>query len=350
MPRIAAVATALPPHQIKQAEARAFAASHFRAQRRDVERLLSVFDHSGIATRYLCVPTEWYSTPKTFEEKNALYIEWTTKLGAGVTQACLHQSGIPKERISHLLFVSTTGLATPSIDSRLINILGLDAHVHRTPIWGLGCAGGAAGLSHAYRAALADPRAVVMLVTVELCGLTFHFGDYSKSNFIATALFADGAGGVLVTGDEVEATGPEILGTQSTIWPDSLDVMGWNFENAGMQVVFSRAIPGIVREKTKADMNDFLQPFGIRFDQVRHFIPHPGGAKVIDAYEETLGLETQQVCHARTVLHDYGNMSAPTVLFVLEKTLASESVKPGDHAVLTALGPGFSSENLLLRM
>lgn len=350
MPRIAAVATALPPHQIKQAEARAFAASHFRSQRRDVERLLSVFENSGIETRYLCVPTDWFSTPKTFEEKNALYIEWSTKLGAGVVRACLEQSGIPIERISHLIFVSSTGLATPSIDSRLINVLGLDAHVHRTPIWGLGCAGGAAGLSHAYRAALAAPRAVVMLVTVELCGLTFHFGDYSKSNFIATALFADGAAGVMVTGDEIAAAGPEILGTRSTIWPDSLDVMGWNFDNAGMQVVFSRAIPGIVREKTQADMNDFLRPFGIGFDQVRHFIPHPGGAKVIDAYEATLGLDAPKVSPARAVLRDFGNMSAPTVLFVLENTLASGSVKPGDHAVLTALGPGFSSENLLLRM
>ena len=350
MPRIAAVATALPPHKIAQDEARAFAASHFRSQRRDVERLLPVFDHSGIETRYLCVPPEWFMASRTFAEKNALYIEWSTKLGAQVVRTCLDRSGLAPEKISHIIFVSTTGLATPSIDSRLINVLKLNAHVQRTPIWGLGCAGGAAGLSHAYRAALADPRAVVMLVTVELCGLTFHFGDFSKSNFIATALFADGAAGVLVTGDAVEASGPEILGAQSTIWPDSLDVMGWNFDSVGMQVVFSRAIPAIVREKTRSNMDEFLRTFGLAFNQVRHLIPHPGGAKVMDAYEEALGLADHRLDAARSTLRDRGNMSAPTVLFVLEKTLSNGSVDSGDYAVLTALGPGFSSENVLLRI
>ena len=350
MPRIAAVATGLPPYKITQADARAFAASHFRSQRRDIDRLLPVFDHSGIETRHLCVPPDWFVTPRTFAEKNALYIEWSTRLGEQVTRACLERSGISPEKINHIIFVSTTGLATPSIDSRLINVLGLDSHVRRTPIWGLGCAGGAAGLSHAYRAALADPHAVVMLVTVELCGLTFHFGDFSKSNFIATALFADGAAGVLVTGDEVNASGPEILGAQSRIWPDSLDVMGWNFDSVGMQVVFSHAIPAIVREKTRSNIDEFLQTFGLVFNQVRHLIPHPGGAKVMDAYEEALGLDDHRLGAARLVLRDHGNMSAPTVLFVLEKTLSNGSVKAGDYAVLTALGPGFSSENVLLRM
>src|SRR3990172_1776637 len=151
MPRVAAVATALPPYKITQANARAFAASHFRAQRRDVDRLLPVFDHSGIEARHLCVPPGWFTTPRTFAEKNALYIEWCTRLGEQVTRACLDQAGISPKKINHIIFVSTTGLATPSIDSRLINVLGLDSHVRRTPIWGLGCAGGAAGLFHAHR-------------------------------------------------------------------------------------------------------------------------------------------------------------------------------------------------------
>lgn len=349
MPKIAAVATASPPYTITQLEARAFAAAHFRSQRRDVERLLPVFDHSGIETRHLCVPADWYMSPRTFAEKNALYIEWCTKLGKEVVHACIDKSGIRAKDINHLIFVSTTGLATPSIDSRLINVLSLDAHTNRTPIWGLGCAGGAAGISHAYRAAKADPHAVVMLVAVELCGLTFHFGDFSKSNFIATALFADGAAGVLVTGDALDVPGPEILGTQSTIWQDSLDVMGWNFDSVGMQVVFSRAIPGIVHEKTRANIDDFLRGYDLTFDQIPHFIPHPGGAKVMDAYQEALALDAHQMCAARSVLRDHGNMSAPTVLFVLEKTLSNGSVHAGDYALLTALGPGFSSENVLMR-
>ncbi len=352
MPRIAAVATALPPYKITQAEARAFAASYFRSQRRDVDRLLPVFDHSGIESRYLCVPPDWFTSPKTFAEKNGLYIDWCTRLGAQVMHDCLDQAGLSAGRIDHLIFVSTTGLATPSIDSRLINVLGLRSHVRRTPIWGLGCAGGAAGLSHTYREAISDPNAVVMLVTVELCGLTFHFGDFSKSNFIASALFADGAAGALVVGDDVTecaAGGPAILAAQSTIWPDSLDVMGWNFDNVGMQVVFSHAIPGIVKEKTRQNMDEFLGEHDLTFEQVRHLVVHPGGAKVIDAYQNALSLDSGRMAQARTVLRDFGNMSAPTVLFVLKQTLANGSVSPGDYGVLTALGPGFSAENVLLR-
>lgn len=350
MPKIAAVATAVPPHRVTQAEARAFAADFFRPHRRDIDRLLNAFDHTGIATRYLTQPMDWFRTSRSFPEKNELYIEWSTRLGARVIADCVRESGIAALDIDHLIFVSTTGLATPSIDSRLLNVCGLSPHVTRTPVWGLGCAGGAAGLALAGRLARADTAARVMLVAVELCGLTFHSDDFSKSNVIAMALFGDGAAGVLVVGDDVSCNGAAIVDSASTTWPDSLDVMGWNFDSVGMQVVFSRAIPDIVRTKAHDNVSGFLARTEHRIEDVSHWIIHPGGAKVIAAYEEALPLPDGAMDHARSVLHDYGNMSSPTVLFALKRFLAEGSAQPGDYAVLSALGPGFSAENVLLHL
>lgn len=349
MPHIAAVATAVPPHVVTQPAARAFAAAHFRAHRRDVERLLPVFDHTGIATRHTCVPPEWFTAPHDAREKNELYIDWSTRLGAEVVRSLAAGSSLSLTEITHIIFVSTTGLATPSIDSRLLNVLGLSERVVRTPIWGLGCAGGAAGLALAHRLAMGDPDAVIALVCVELCSLTFHHADFSKSNFIATALFADGAAGVLVTGDSRPAAGPRILAVGTTTWPGSLEVMGWNFDAVGMQVVFSQAIPRIVRERVRDNTAEFLRRHGRDFAGIGHWIVHPGGTKVMAAYEDALALGPDTLRHARAVLRDCGNMSSPTVLFVLERLLRSGETHPGEYGLLTALGPGFSAENLLLQ-
>lgn len=353
MPRIAAVATRVPPYRMTQVEARRFAAQHFGAHREDLGRLLPVFENAGIASRYFCMGREWFSVPKSFPEKNALYIEWSTRLGAEVVRACIDEAGLSLTDIDHLVFVSTTGLATPSIDARLLNLLDLRPDVVRTPIWGLGCAGGAAGLALAYRLAKAESRARVMLVAVELCGLTFQYDDYSKANLVATALFADGAAGALVVGDDVpiRANGstPAIVDARSTTWPDSLDVMGWSFDAVGMQVVFSRAIPGIVRREVKANIEAFLDRNNLPMSPLPHLVTHPGGIKVITAYEEALGLGNGAMQNARDILRDYGNMSSPTVLFVLKRFLESREARPGDHAILTALGPGFSAESILLR-
>jgi alkylresorcinol/alkylpyrone synthase len=348
MPKIAAVATAVPPHRITQPEAREFARVHFARSRRDVERLLPAFENAGIDTRYVCMPPEWYAAPHDFEEKNNLYIEWATRLGEDAARTCLQRTGIEAGDLTHIIFVSTTGLATPSIDSRLINVLGLDPHIRRTPLWGLGCGGGAAGLSHAMMAARCDAGARVLLVAVELCSLTFHHTDSSKSNLIATALFADGAAAVLVTGEDHGNGGPAILGAQATTWPGSLDVMGWNFDSVGMQVIFSRAIPSIVRERVRDDVDAFLATLQLTRAGVPHLIAHPGGAKVIEAYTTALSLPSETMKTTRDILREYGNMSSPSVLFVLERFLQRKIAASGDYGLLTALGPGFTSEKLLL--
>jgi alkylresorcinol/alkylpyrone synthase len=353
MPRIAAVATAVPPYTVTQDEARTFADSYFRPHRDDIDRLLPVFNHAGIDARHLCMPIDWLRTPRSFEEKNALYIEWSTRLAGEVITSCAEKAKVALGDLDQIIFVSTTGLATPSIDSRLLNTLDLSPHIVRTPIWGLGCAGGAAGLALAYRLAKADPHARIMMVAVELCSLTFHGGDFSKSNLIATALFADGAAAILVTGDDFPVTAPTtqpaIVAAQSTTWPDSLDVMGWNFDSVGMQVVFAQSIPQLVREKVRDNIDHFLADQDRSLNEITHLIAHPGGAKVITAYETALALENAAMDPARAVLRQFGNMSSPTVLFVLENVLRHATITEGDYGLLTALGPGFSAENVLLR-
>lgn len=297
------------------------------------------------------MPPEWFGNGRDFGESNAVYIDWATRLGEQVARHCLAQAELTPGDLDHIIFVSTTGLATPSIDARLANVLGLRSDIRRTPLWGLGCAGGASGLAHAYRAALADPTARVLLVAVELCSLTFKSDDYSKSNFVATALFADGAAGVLVAGDEatIDSDGPAITAASSTTWPDSLDVMGWNFDSVGMQVVFSRSIPKLVRDKARTNIEDFLNNNALTFDDLAAFIVHPGGPKVMEAYQEALPLPAAYFDGARAVLRDYGNMSSPTVLFVLDRCLRADTPNPGANALVTALGPGFSAENVLLQ-
>jgi len=348
MPRILATASAAPPHRLSQDEARAFARRHFARGFSDIDRLLPVFEHAGIEGRDLCRPPEWFLEPHSFEEKNREYVEWAERLGRKAGELCLERAGVAPADISHVIFVSTTGLATPSMDARLAQSLGLSMHVQRTPLFGLGCAGGAIGLSHAVRSAQAAPDALVLCIAVETTSLTFLHGDLGKSNLVATALFGDGAAAVLVAGDAATGEGPAVVGTRSTLFEDSLGVMGWNFLDEGMQVVFSRAIPGMVRRHSHADITSFLGEHGVGIDDVSSWVVHPGGIRVIEAYEQTLGLPEEALGETRAVLRDHGNMSSATVLYVLERFLRAGRPRVGEHALLTALGPGFCSEHVLL--
>lgn len=326
-----------------------FAREFFAHGHLDIERLLPLFDSTDIDRRYICHPIDWFTSPKSFREKNDDYIRWSLELGSQVILQALERAGLKPSDVDYLIFVSTTGLATPSMDARLIGKLGMGEHTRRTPIWGLGCAGGVAGLSHAHHHALGHPDSITVVVAVELCSLTFHFGDKSKSNLVATALFGDGAAAVVVAGDATGHTGLEIVDTESTLWPDSTDVMGWDFESEGMQVVFSRDIPSIVLRESKRNISEFLGRRSLSVNQMQFFVAHPGGAKVIAAYEEALTLPPDAMQGARDVLRDFGNMSSASMLFVLDRFLRNGQNLPGSYGLATALGPGFSSELVLLR-
>jgi alkylresorcinol/alkylpyrone synthase len=347
--KIVAVGTAVPPYAISQSNAKAFAEELFGSSNPLVERLMPIFEHTSIERRFISCSQSWFYEQHSFSERNKIYIEMACSLAKEAIERCLQKSDITVGEIEHLIFVSSTGIATPSIDAHLINQLGLSSHVKRTPIWGLGCAGGVAGLARAFEYAKAFPSSRVLFVAVELCSLTFRPQDLSKSNFVATALFADGAAAVLVTGDEVVTSmgAPTIVDSMSTIWPDSLDVMGWEVVEDGLQVVFSRDIPTIVQQQVKPVVDEFLGKQNISIDQITYMVSHPGGKKVLEAYASALALSKEHFHFAYEVLRQYGNMSSVTVLFVLEQVMRQSPRSA--YGLMTALGPGFSSEALLLK-
>ncbi len=352
-PRLTALATSVPPHALSQADVQRLAARLFAATLDANSRLLEVFDNAEITKRHTCVPLEWLEEPHPFGERNDLYISNAVSLGKEVAKAALDRAGLTARDVDHLVFVSSTGLSTPSIDALIANELGFRFDSKRTPIWGLGCAGGAVGLSRARDFALADPSARVLLVALELCSLTFQPEDVTKRNLVAASLFADGAAAAVIVGRDV-AIEPgrrtlEITASQSILWKDTLDVMGWTIDGDGLHVVFSRDIPSIVREKLRPSLAAFLDRQGLAMDDVDHLVTHPGGVKVLRAYAEALGLAPERFQHARDVLREYGNMSSPSCLFVLERFLSTQEIGAGERALVSALGPGFSAEYVLMR-
>jgi alkylresorcinol/alkylpyrone synthase len=311
---------------------------------------MPIFEHTGIETRRICRPVEWYRHSHTLAESSAAYIDAATSLCARAGRAILDRAGLEPGAIDRIIYVNTTGLAAPSLDARLTNLLGLRHDVRRTPIWGLGCAGGAAGLSHAYDHLVGHPRERVLLVAAEMCSLTLLRDDPSPSNVVATALFADGAAAALLCGDEVDDGGYPLLASRSTLYPDSLDVMGWNVVSHGLQVVFDRSIPQIVRCHAKRELGAFLAAEGLEQDSIDEFLFHPGGPKVLAAYAEAYGVDADRFSWSRCTLREFGNMSSVTILYVLERYMAAHPPGRSGHAVLSALGPGFASESLLMQL
>jgi len=344
-PKILSVATALPPHRVGQQEAKRFAHGMFAEEHRDFERLIPIFDNVHVENRHFCVPVEWFEEDHSFPEKNALYVEHALDLSEKAARRALDRVGADPGEVGAIFVVSTTGLSTPSLDAKLIFRLGLSEHTRRVPIWGLGCAAGAAGLARAAEHARLYPEGLVLLIGVELCGLTFQRGDLSKSNLVSTSLFADGAAAVVLG----VGSGPEVLGGHSTTWPGTGDVMGWELVDSGLKVQLSKSVPVIVRERLRPNMMQACISLGLSFDELEHYLLHPGGAKVLDAFEEVLSIEPGGLGYSRGVLRDCGNMSSVTVLFVLDRFLRAAEYASGDFGVLSALGPGFSAEHVFLR-
>ncbi|HSG98605.1 MAG TPA: 3-oxoacyl-[acyl-carrier-protein] synthase III C-terminal domain-containing protein, partial [candidate division Zixibacteria bacterium] len=351
MPTLSAIATALPEHCLAQEDIQSFAQRMFAGRLPEVKRLLPVFRNAGIETRYFCTPLDWFERDHSLAERSDLYVRAATDLGANAARQVCEKNGVALDDIDCIFYINTTGLATPSIDARLINRLELRPDIRRTPIWGLGCAGGVAGLTRACDYLRGHPAQRALVVAVELCGLTFIRSDPSKSNFVACALFGDGAAAALLCGDEVAATGPNIVGMRSTFYPDSLEIMGWNIVTEGLQVVFNERIPELVAEKAGPELRRFLSDHGLSQSDISDYLYHPGGKKVLAAYQSAYGVNGDAFRHSVDVLRDYGNMSSVTVLFVLDhfmKRLERPDRETRGHAVVSALGPGFSSESMLL--
>jgi alkylresorcinol/alkylpyrone synthase len=351
MPSLAAISKIDFPYKVDQEKVKQCAKDLFSPSFPQVERMLSAFDNTEIKTRNFCKPLDYYLTPHTFEEQNAEYIKLSLEYSVKAIEECILSAQINKEEITDIIFISTTGLSTPSLDALIINKMRLDQNINRMSVFGLGCGGGVSGFSKASILAKANPDAVVLLVAVELCSLTFLRNDFSKSNFIGSSLFADGVCALIITGDDHKnKTKNEIkfIATQSKLYYDSLDVMGWEFLDTGFKVLFSQDIPTIIAKNINTDVTSFLEKQQLKISDIKNFIFHPGGKKILTAYEETLSVEGDFLKNTREVMNDNGNMSSPTVLYVLEK-FCSKGFEDG-YGLMVSMGPGFSSEMVLLQM
>ncbi len=350
--RLLSVATAVPPVVLHQKDVVARVASLFDSRASEIERLLPVFENTGIATRYSCVPLDWYQHDHGWAERNRLYLASALDLLERAARDALGAAGLQASEIDAIVTVSTTGIATPSLDAHLMDRIGFRRDIVRLPIFGLGCAGGVLGLARAAALAKSMPGAHVLLLVVELCALTFRKADQSKSNIIAAALFGDGAAALIIgpSGSGSHAFPQPILAASGEhTWPQSLDVMGWQVEDDGLGVQFSRDIPTLVRTQYRPVLDHFLTTHGQTLADYDGLVCHPGGTKVIAALEDVFDLEPGDLQAAREVLRDYGNMSAATVLFVLERMLRATAKKhPPKRWLMTSLGPGFTAAFLSL--
>jgi len=347
-PRLLALATAVPPHALGQEEVVERVKRLF-GRSAELDRLLPVFVNSGIARRYSSVPLEWYDVPHGWAERNRRYLTGALDLLENVAGRVLDRAGLAADELGGIVTVSTTGVATPSLDALLIERMQLPRTIARLPIFGLGCAGGVVGLARAADMAAALPGKTVLCLVVELCTLSFRRDDLAKSNIVATALFGDGAAAALLRCDG-EEKGPAIIATGEHTWPRSLDIMGWDVADDGLKAIFSRDIPRLMQAELKPAVDDFLARQGLRLADVDRFVCHPGGPKVLDAFEEVFGLDPGALTEARGVLRDYGNMSAASVLFVLERMLERTGAAGTvwGRALMIALGPGFTAGFALL--
>ena len=343
-PRLVGLATAVPDHVLRQPEVAARARILFADMGAEaLERLMPIFRNAGIDRRFSCVPVDWYTVPHDWCDRNAVYIEQASRLLECAARSCLAQAGLNPQDVDAVVAVSSTGVATPSLDAILINRLGLRADVRRLPIFGLGCAGGVLGLARAADLARANPGAKVLVVAVELCGLAFRKDEMSKTSLISAALFGDGAAAAVIASGGGE--GPAFGASGEHTWPDTLDLTGWDVQQDGLRAVLSGDIPAFARAEMRDVTAGFLRRHGLDFQAIDHFICHPGGTKVLAALEEAFDLQAGALAFSRDVLRDFGNMSGVTVLFVLERALRAGVA---GRLLMSSLGPGFTAAFQLL--
>lgn len=302
-----------------------------------------MFAHAGVERHHTARPVEWYERAHDIGERMATFLDAGSRLYIDAARAALEEAQLAARDVDIVVTVSSTGIATPSLEARVARELGLRPDVMRVPIFGLGCAGGVTGLAVAARLARAEPGRIVLLVALELCTLAFRGDRDDKADVVAAALFGDGAAAALVRagdgGAGIARLGP---GAEHT-WPRTLDIMGWTVDPAGFGVVLSRALPRFIERRFAAPARQFLERSGLHNARPR-FVCHLGSAKVLAAIETALGLEPEALCDERAVLRDYANMSSPSVLFVLKRALAGGWSGP---AVLAAMGPGFTASFLV---
>jgi alkylresorcinol/alkylpyrone synthase len=348
-PAVRSAGRAFPPHYLDQSALVAALRKHWAQGHFNLDRLAEIHQATQVSGRYLALPLEEYPALDSFAKCNQAWIRVATQLGEQAVRDALDRAGLEPGDIDHLYFVSVTGLATPSIDARLVNRLGLRPDVKRTPIFGLGCVAGAAGLARVSDVLRAFPDQVAVLLSVELCSLTLQRDDLSVANVVASGIFGDGAAAVVLEGAGRRAPGPRILATRSVFYPDTERVMGWEIVDTGFKVVLSAQVPEVVRAHVRQDVDRFLAAQGLDRSSIRHWIAHTGGPKVLQAFEASLELPAGALDRSWRSLREVGNLSSASVLLVLADFLEPGVAQPGDLGLLLAMGPGFCSELVLLQ-
>lgn len=336
---ILALATATPPHVIEQRDVMAAAPKAMPDFFQRFPGMMEIFGNAGIERRRAVRPLEWYLQPHDWRERSEVYLQEALKLYQQVAKDAMLRAGVKPEDIDIAITISSSGVATPSLEAHAMEALGLRPETRRVPVFGLGCAGGVTGLSIASKLASAEPGTTVLVVVIELCTLALRTDRGSKEDVVSAALFADGAAALVLRSGKSEGLA-RVNGSAEYTWPKTLEIMGWTFDPIGFGVVLSRSVPMFVERRMPEMTNRLLERCNVALHDVARFVCHPGGGRVVSSLENALKLQRGSLDHERAILREYGNMSAPTILFALERVFAE---KRNGTLALSALGPGFTA-------
>jgi alkylresorcinol/alkylpyrone synthase len=343
---LAGLGTALPPHKLPQAMAQDYARALLGPRHTHFERLAPAFENAGVDMRHLVQPVAWYEKDHNWAERGAAYKQAGTQMFIDAANAALVDADCAAAEVDVIVTVSSTGIATPTLEAQAFKAMGFRTDVQRVPVFGLGCAGGVTGLSLARRLAASRHGQTVLMVAAEACSLSFRTDRLQKADIIATVLFGDGAAAAVLRSGSAAVAGKVTLGDgQEHIWPDTLGIMGWDVDENGLGVVFDRSIPSFVQDNFRKAVLAMLDRADLPLEAIDRFVCHPGGAKVLEAIESTMNLPSGSLGAEREILRAAGNMSAPTALFVLDRVLKSGQI---GQLALCALGPGFTASMLPL--
>ena len=352
-PRLVGVGTAFPPYYYSQQEIIDAAKELWTDNQRAAALAERMFKRVLVGGRHLSLPLDRYLQTSTFAERNDAFIDMATDVGAQAVRAALAHAQLAPSAIDAIFFTTVTGIAVPSIDARLINRLGLRSDITRTPLFGLGCLAGAAGIARMADYLRAYPKRTAMLVSIELCSLTLQPQDLSVANMVASGLFGDGAAAIIAQGAACKRAPaskmPQVIASCSSFYPNSEEVMGWRVGEQGFQIQLSAEVPATTRDKVVPDIHQFLADHSLNVTDIDHWICHPGGPKVLEALAQALSLDDEALRDTWESLREHGNMSSTSVLVVFERTLARKQPRPGERGLVLAMGPGFCAELVLVQ-
>ena len=345
--RIVAVTKELPEHCRETKDILPFVELWLQGQdERFRRKVVKIFEGAAVDKRYGIMPIEEVFLSSSLEEKNAIYVRESKKLGTAVLQKALEKANWQPDSLDYIITVSCTGIMIPSLDAYLINAMNLRQDIVRLPVTEMGCAAGVSGLIYAHNFLKSNPNKRIALISVESPTATFQLNDFSMANIVSAAIFGDGAACVLLSSEE-DAIGPRIIGEEMYHFKDATHLMGFDLTNHGLKMILDPAVPETIATHFPDIVYPFLERNGSTIAKVDHLIFHPGGKKIVQTVEQLFGKLGKNIDDTRDVLRLYGNMSSATVLYVLERFLDKE-IPEGDQGLILSFGPGFSAQRVLL--